>query len=56
MKRGFFGVGCELMKTKFNYGTLFRTAQILEADFIFVIGARLQKLEKPTGVFIHRFR
>ena len=30
--RGFFGIGCLNMKTHYNYGTLFRTALIMEAD------------------------
>lgn len=30
------------MKTSDNYGTLFRTAQILGADFIFLIGSRFK--------------
>ncbi len=43
MKRnGYYGIGIEHGKTKFNYHTLFRTAQILNCDFLFVIGARFQ--------------
>lgn len=42
-KRGFFGVGCIGMKTSENYGTLFRTANILGADFMFLIGTRFKK-------------
>ena len=41
-QNGFFGIGCLHMKTPMNYGTLFRTAQIFDADFIFVIGARFE--------------
>jgi len=37
-KDNFFGIGCENMKNDLNYGTLFRTAQIFNADFIFLIG------------------
>src|SRR5699024_2057102 len=33
-------------KTAMNYGTLFRTAQVLEADFIFLIGRRFK--HQPT--------
>lgn len=47
-QRGYFGIGCERMKTKFNYGSLFRTAQILGADFIFVIGARFERQSTDT--------
>jgi tRNA G18 (ribose-2'-O)-methylase SpoU len=43
MKRGFYGIGIERGKTKTNYGTLFRTAQLLNADFVFIIGARFKK-------------
>ena len=41
--KGYFGIGCLNMKTAENYGTLFRTAQILGADFIFMIGSRFKK-------------
>lgn len=40
--KGYFGIGIEHGKTAFNYGTLFRTAQILNADFIFLIGKRFK--------------
>ena len=36
MKRGFFGIGVENLKTKANLGTLWRSAINLGADFIFV--------------------
>lgn len=39
---GYFGIGCMGMKSSDNYGTLFRTAQIFEADFIFLIGCRFK--------------
>ena len=45
---GYFGIGCINMKTHYNYGTLFRTAQILNADFIFLIGKRFQKQPSDT--------
>ena len=45
-QNGYFGIGCLNMKTSMNYGTLFRTAQILGADFIFLIGSRFKK--QPT--------
>ena len=47
-KKGYFGIGCIGMKTVDNYGTLFRTAQIFEADFIFLIGARFKKQSSDT--------
>ena len=45
---GYCGIGIEKGKTKFNYWTLFRTAQILDADFLFVIGARFKKHSADT--------
>jgi tRNA G18 (ribose-2'-O)-methylase SpoU len=41
-KSGFYGIGIERGKNNFNYGTLFRTAQMFNADFLFVIGARFK--------------
>jgi tRNA G18 (ribose-2'-O)-methylase SpoU len=38
--RGFFGIGIESGKTPANLGTLWRSAQIMGASFIFTIGAR----------------
>jgi tRNA G18 (ribose-2'-O)-methylase SpoU len=49
MKRGYFGIGCINMKTDLNYGTLFRTAQVFEADFLFLIGRRFKKMASDTG-------
>lgn len=45
---GFFGIGCLNMKTSMNYGTLFRTAQIFNADFIFLIGPRFKRQSSDT--------
>lgn len=39
-KNGFYGIGVIYGKEPLNYGTLFRTAQIFDADFVFVIGTR----------------
>ena len=47
-KYGFFGIGCLNMKSEVNYGTLFRTAQIFEADFVFVIGKRFKRQASDT--------
>lgn len=47
-KSGYFGIGCIGMKTSDNYGTLFRTAQIMGADFIFLIGTRFRKQSSDT--------
>ena len=42
-KNGFFGIGVEGLKTKDNFGTLFRTAQVMGADFVFLIGRRFKQ-------------
>lgn len=42
-KRGYFGIGIYHGKNSENLGTLWRSANILGADFIFVIGKRYQK-------------
>jgi tRNA G18 (ribose-2'-O)-methylase SpoU len=47
-QKGYFGIGCIGMKTADNYGTLFRTAQIMGADFIFLIGARFKRQASDT--------
>lgn len=47
-KKGYFGIGCMGMKTSENFGTLFRTAQIMEADFIFLIGTRFKRQASDT--------
>ena len=39
-KRGYFGIGIYHGKTSTNIGTLWRSAAILGADFIFTIGRR----------------
>ncbi len=43
LKRGYFGIGIYNGKTASNIGTLWRSAAILGADFIFTIGKRYQK-------------
>lgn len=47
-EKGFYGIGCLNMKNSINYGTLFRTAQILNADFIFLIGQRFRMQSSDT--------
>ena len=42
-QNGFFGIGVMGMKYAINYGTLFRTAQVVGADFIFLIGKQFKK-------------
>jgi len=46
---GFFGIGVFNMKDHLNYGTLFRTAQIFDADFIFLIGKRFIQQASDTA-------
>lgn len=46
--RGYFGIGCLNMKHSVNYGTLFRSAKIMNADFVFVIGRRFKKQNSDT--------
>lgn len=41
-KRGYFGIGIYKTKTPVNVGTLWRTANILGAAFIFTIGRRYE--------------
>lgn len=48
LEHGYFGIGCLGMKTSHNYGTLFRTAQVFGADFIFLIGSRFQRQPSDT--------
>lgn len=40
MPRGYFGIGVENIKNSINVGTLWRSAHILGAKFIFTIGDR----------------
>lgn len=44
--RGYFGIGIFHPKTHMNIGTLWRHAQVYDADFIFTIGKRYKK--EPT--------
>ncbi len=41
--RGYFGIGIECCKTWSNYGVLWRTAHILGAHFVFLIGKKFKK-------------
>lgn len=47
--RGFFGIGIENTKTEQNIGTLWRSASILGASFIFTIGKRYKKQPTDTA-------
>lgn len=48
MSRGYFGVAVYHPKTSANIGTLWRTAQILGADFIATIGQRYKHQASDT--------
>lgn len=48
MKRGYFAIGIYAGKTQSNIGSLFRTAHILEADFIFTVNDRYSKQASDT--------
>ena len=47
-KRGYFGIGIYHGKTESSIGTLWRSAAILGADFIFTIGRRYKKQASDT--------
>ena len=51
MKRGYFGIGIENPKTESNLGTLFRSAHIFGADFVFTIGGRYRRQASDTTAF-----
>lgn len=46
--RGFFGIGIQNTKTEQNIGTLWRSASIMGASFIFTIGKRYKKQASDT--------
>lgn len=46
--RGYFGVGVENCKYEMNLGTLWRSAHIFGASFIFVIGQRYRRQSSDT--------
>lgn len=46
--RGYFGIGIENVKDKLNIGTLWRSANIFGAKFIFTIGNRYKKQASDT--------
>jgi len=47
-QRGFFGIGIENAKKETNIGTLWRSARIFGASFIFTIGRRYQRQASDT--------
>ncbi|NPV80705.1 MAG: RNA methyltransferase [Firmicutes bacterium] len=46
--RGYFGIGIEHTKAKQNIGTLYRSAMIFGASFIFTIGKRYERQKSDT--------
>lgn len=46
--RGYFGVACYRPKTLHNWGSLYRTAQVLGAAFIATIGERYRRSSADT--------
>ena len=48
MKRGYYGIGVFNGKTEQNIGTLWRSANIFGADFIFTIGKRYTRQKSDT--------
>lgn len=46
--RGYFGIGIENAKTKTNIGTLWRSANIFGAAFIFTVGKRYKEQKSDT--------
>lgn len=47
-ERGFFGIGIQNPKTDVNIGTLWRSASIMGASFIFTVGKRYKKQASDT--------
>jgi tRNA G18 (ribose-2'-O)-methylase SpoU len=46
--RGYFGIGIEHSKNEINIGTLWRSANIFGAKFIFTIGKRYKQQSSDT--------
>lgn len=46
--RGYFGIGIDHSKTEMNIGTLWRSANLMGASFIFTIGKRYKKQASDT--------
>jgi len=47
-ERGFFGIGIENVKRSVNFGTLFRSAYVFHADFVFTTGQRVSPQSSDT--------
>lgn len=48
MSRGYFGIGIFHPKTETNVGSLFRTAQVFGASYLFTIGRRYEPQSSDT--------
>ncbi len=48
LTRGYFGIGVQCMKSEVNYGTLFRTANLFGAKYIYLIGKRFTRQSSDT--------
>lgn len=48
MKRGYFGIGIYNGAIPINLGTLWRSAKLLDANFIFTVGYRYKKQKSDT--------
>ena len=60
-KRGYFGIGIFHGKTETNIGTLWRSAAILGADFIFTIGRRYKQqcsdtMKAPRHIPLYNYK
>ena len=47
-KSGFFGIGIENAKNEYNIGTLWRSAYLMGASFIFTVNTRYKKTKVQT--------
>lgn len=47
-KSGFFGIGIENAKNEYNIGTLWRSAYLMGASFIFTVNTRYKKQSSDT--------
>ena len=51
--KGYFGIGIENAMQTQNIGTIWRSAQIMRADFIFIIGGNYKRMKTDT-IAAHR--
>jgi tRNA G18 (ribose-2'-O)-methylase SpoU len=48
VSRGYFGIGIERTKNELNVGTLWRSADLLGAAFVFTVGRRYKRQSSDT--------